>query len=37
MYLGARFQKFVPQKFIKVMLGVLIVYVASKYILQFFI
>lgn len=37
MYLGASFQKFVPQKFIKVMLGVLIVYVASKYILQFFI
>jgi uncharacterized membrane protein YfcA len=37
MYLGARLQKFVPQKFIKVMLGVLIVYVASKYILQFFI
>jgi uncharacterized membrane protein YfcA len=36
MYLGAAFQKFVPQKFIKVMLGVLIVYVASKYILQFF-
>ena len=37
MYLGARLQKFVPQKVIKVMLGVLIVYVAIKYILQFFL
>jgi uncharacterized protein len=37
MYLGARFQKFVPQKFLKVMLGVLIVYVAAMYILQFFL
>jgi uncharacterized protein len=37
MYLGARFQKFVPQKFLKLMLGVLIVYVALMYIIQFFI
>lgn len=36
MYFGARMQKFVPQKFIKVMLGLLIVYVASRYIIQFF-
>jgi len=35
-YLGARFQKFVPQRFIKLMLGGLIVYVAVKYIMQFF-
>jgi uncharacterized membrane protein YfcA len=37
MYLGARFQKFVPQKFIKLMLGVIIVFLALKYISQFFI
>lgn len=36
MYFGARMQKFVPQKFIKIMLGLLIVYVASRYIIQFF-
>lgn len=36
MYCGARLQKFVPQKAIKVMLGVLIVYVSLKYIIQFF-
>ncbi len=36
MYLGARFQKFVPQKFIKLMLGVFIVMIAAKYIIQFF-
>lgn len=37
MYLGARFQKFVPQKFIKLLLGILIIFVALKYILQFFL
>jgi uncharacterized membrane protein YfcA len=37
MYLGARFQKFVPQKFIKLMLGVIIVFLALKYVSQFFI
>jgi uncharacterized protein len=37
MYLGARFQKFIPQKFLKLMLGVLIVYVALMYIVQFFL
>lgn len=34
-YLGARFQKFVPQKFIKIMLGTLIIFLASKYIIQY--
>ncbi len=36
-YLGARAQKFVPQKFIKLMLGIIIVSLAVKYITQFFI
>jgi len=36
MYLGARAQKFVPQKFIKVMLSVVIVFLAVKYIVQYF-
>ncbi len=36
MYLGARFQKFVPQKFIKMMLGLVILFLAIKYILQYF-
>jgi hypothetical protein len=36
MYFGARFQKFIPQKFIKIMLGSLIIYVAITYIVQFF-
>ena len=36
MYCGARFQKFVPQKMIKLMLGVIIVSLAARYILQFF-
>lgn len=35
MYLGARFQQYVPQKFIKLMLGFLIFFVATKYILQY--
>lgn len=34
MYLGARFQKFVPQRSIKLMLGVVIVFLALRYILQ---
>lgn len=37
MYFGARAQKFVPQKFIKLMLGVLITFVAVRYILQYFV
>jgi len=36
MYLGARFQKFVPQKTIKILLGLLMLVVAFKYILQYF-
>lgn len=36
MYMGARLQKFVPQRIIKLMLGILIVYVSAKYIIQFF-
>lgn len=34
-YLGARFQKFVPQKHIKLILGSIIVFLAAKYILQY--
>jgi uncharacterized protein len=37
MYLGARFQKYMPQKVIKIMLGVLILYVALRYIFLFFV
>lgn len=36
MYIGARLQKFVPQKIIKVMLGVMIVSLALRYVVQFF-
>ncbi|MDI6890225.1 MAG: sulfite exporter TauE/SafE family protein [Thermodesulfovibrionales bacterium] len=36
MYLGARFQKFVPQKYIKLMLGIIIIFLAIRYISQFF-
>ena len=36
MYLGARFQKFVPQRFIKLLLGILIIFVALQYIYQYF-
>ena len=36
MYLGARFQKFVPQKFIKMMLGLVILFLAINYIIQYF-
>ena len=36
-YLGARFQKFVPQKVIKLMLGTIIVFLAIRYISQYFI
>lgn len=34
MYFGARFQKFVPQKFIKLILGIIIVSLALRYLLQ---
>ena len=36
-YLGARFQKFVPQKVIKLMLGTIIVFLAIRYISQYFL
>jgi hypothetical protein len=36
MYCGARLQKFVPQKFIKLLLGLVIVFLSSTYIVQFF-
>jgi hypothetical protein len=36
MYLGARVQKYVPERWIKLMLGAVIVIVAAKYILRFF-
>lgn len=36
MYLGARVQKFVPQKFIKLMLGLVISFLALRYISQYF-
>ncbi len=36
-YLGARFQKFVPQKAIKLMLGIIIVLLALRYISQYFL
>jgi len=35
MYCGARLQKFVPQKYIKLMLGLLIIYVAGRYLIQY--
>ncbi len=37
MYLGARCQKFVPQTLIKLLLGFLIIIVALKYILKYFV
>ena len=36
MYLGARMQKYAPERWIKLMLGCVIIIVASKYILRFF-
>jgi uncharacterized protein len=36
MYLGARLQKYIPQKLIKAMLGAIIMVLAGQYILQFF-
>ncbi len=37
MYIGARLQKYVPQKLIKLMLGVMIVSLALRYIVQYFL
>ncbi|ODA44777.1 putative membrane protein [Thermodesulfovibrio sp. N1] len=36
-YLGARVQKHVPQKYIKLILSIIIVYIALRYIIQFFV
>lgn len=36
MYCGARLQKYVPQKAIKLFLGLVIVFVAGRYIIQYF-
>lgn len=36
MYLGARFQKFVPQRVIKGILSIVIIFLAIRYIIQFF-
>jgi len=36
MYLGARTQKFVPQKFIKIIVGIAIIVLAVRYITQYF-
>ncbi len=37
MYIGARLQKFIPQKSIKIMLGLMIIFLALRYITQYFI
>ncbi len=37
MYLGARLQKYIPEKFIKLMLGIMITTLALKYIIQYFV
>jgi uncharacterized membrane protein YfcA len=36
-YLGARCQKYVPQRYIKLLLGIIIVFLALRYISQFFL
>jgi uncharacterized membrane protein YfcA len=36
MYLGAKMQKYAPERWIKLMLGLVIVTVASRYIIKFF-
>ena len=36
MYLGAKTQKYVPQKFIKIIVGTAIMFLAIKYIVQYF-
>jgi len=37
MYLGARFQKRVPQKILKLLLGALLIFLAGHYVLAFFV
>jgi uncharacterized membrane protein YfcA len=36
MYLGAKTQKYMPQKFIKIIVGIAIMVLAIKYIVQYF-
>ena len=36
MYVGARLQKFVPQRYLKLILGLIITFLAGSYILQYF-
>jgi uncharacterized protein len=36
MYVGARLQKYIPQKYLKLILGVIITFLAGSYILQYF-
>jgi len=36
MYVGARLQKYIPQKYLKLILGIIITFLAGSYILQFF-
>lgn len=36
MYLGARFQKYVPQKALKLMIGLIIIFLAANYVIQYF-
>jgi uncharacterized protein len=36
MYVGARLQKFIPQKYLKLVLGLIITFLAGSYILQYF-
>jgi len=36
MYCGARLQKFIPQKYLKLILGLIITFLAGSYILQYF-
>jgi uncharacterized protein len=36
MYTGARLQKFIPQKYLKLILGLIITFLAGSYILQYF-
>jgi len=37
MYFGAKMQKCIPEKWIKLVLGIIVFIIASRYILQFFI
>ena len=37
MYTGARLQKYVPQKIIQIVLGILVTYVGARYILQYWL